>query len=310
MRSMQTQAWIALQEVMLAFFPTAVPLYVLGLFNAAYMADKCEFRPDKCTCMSERPVVGQALDILVYLHWGLSTAELGLYYLKIPYTRPRRLLRSLFYLSLAAFLWLDLTVVCLLSAWTFLGLNINPLKAGPYVIAAIGVVLYTAFTLVKRKVFQTRVEKALVKGVAQRRAVLAKVLLSFCVCARAAQRSPRHRCCLAAAVSLSCRLASSCSRRRSCSCPCPCPLRKGPVQALHTCGGKTGGLSADKKGRGGVRACARACLACMLGVRARGLAGLRAYLLPCGLGACVLRDCVGLAGVAGSGAGYDDEQEH
>lgn len=172
---MQTQAFIAMQEVVLAFIPTAVPLYVLGLFDAAYMADRCEFRPDKCTCMAEKPLVAQAVNLLVYVHWGLSAVELGLYYLKIPYTGPRRLVRALFYLSLAAFLWLDLTVLSLLSAWTFLGLNINPLKAGPYVIAAIGSVLYLAFDLLKRKVFQTRVEKALIKGVAQRRALLAKV---------------------------------------------------------------------------------------------------------------------------------------
>jgi hypothetical protein len=177
MRSMQTQMLVTLQEVVISFLPTAVPIYVLGLFNAAFMADKCEFRPDQCACLSETPLVGVALDVLVIVHWCLSTAELGLYYLKIPFTRPRRLVRWLFYVSLGVFLWLDATILALLSAWTFLGLNINPLKAGPYVISAIGICLYIAFTLSKKMVFQTRVEKALVKGVALRRAAL-KVVAS------------------------------------------------------------------------------------------------------------------------------------
>ncbi len=175
MRSVQTQMSVTLQEVALSFAPTAVPLYVLGLFNAAFMADKCEFRPDQCACLTETPLVGVALNVLVVVHWCLSTAELGLYYLKIPYTRPRRLVRLLFYVSLGIFVWLDATILALLSAWTFLGLNINPLRAGPYVISTIGVCLYVAFTLGKKMVFQTRVEKALVKGVEQRRAVLAQV---------------------------------------------------------------------------------------------------------------------------------------
>ena len=46
-----------------------------------------------------------------------------------------------------------------------LGLTIKPLKAGPFVIAGIGIILYAVFTFVKHSAFQTRVAKALTKGV-------------------------------------------------------------------------------------------------------------------------------------------------
>jgi len=160
MRSMQTQVWVVLQEVVVAYFPTVLPLYVNSLYVAALSADRCEFRPDKCPCLGEASVFSVAVNLMVSLHWIISAAELGAFYLKLPYGKPRKLIRLFFYISLSFFLWLSLTMMCLLCAWTFLGLNVNPLKAGPYVIAGIGIILYVVFTFVKKTTFQTRVAQA------------------------------------------------------------------------------------------------------------------------------------------------------
>ncbi len=174
MRSIQVQIFEVAQEIVVAYFPTLLPLYVESLYSAALSADRCEFRPDRCTCLGERSVISVAVSALVFGHWIVSAAELGAYYLKLPYGKPRALIRLLFYISLSFFLWLSLTLMCLLCAWTFLGLNVNTLKAGPYVICGIGIILFTLFTFIKKTTFQARVQQALIKGVNARKGLLAK----------------------------------------------------------------------------------------------------------------------------------------
>jgi hypothetical protein len=174
MRSMQVQILVVAQEIVVAYFPTLLPLYVESLYSAALSADRCEFRPDRCTCLGERSVISVAVSALVFCHWIVSAAELGVYYLELPYGKPRALIRHLFYISLSFFLWLSLTLMCLLCAWTFLGLNVNTLKAGPYVISGIGIILFTLFTFIKKTTFQARLQQALIKGVNARKGLLAK----------------------------------------------------------------------------------------------------------------------------------------
>ena len=165
MRSVQVQILVAVQNVFIAYLPTVLPLYVLSLYKTALLADKCEFRSDRCTCLNEPEALAIAMDTLVSIHWVIAAAELGLYYLKIPYSTIRKVCRLVFYVSMSFFVWLSLACVTLLGAWTFLGLTIKPLKAGPFVIAGIGIILYAVFTFVKHSAFQTRVAKALTKGV-------------------------------------------------------------------------------------------------------------------------------------------------
>jgi len=176
MRSIQTLFALVLQQVLAAYSTTFLPLYVLSLYNTTWLSDNCEFRPDRCSCLNEPSSIGVAINIMVSLHWILSAVELGLYYLQIPYNTTRKLIRVFFYISLTLFMWLTMTIIVLLCAWTFLGFTINALKAGPFVIAGVGIILYIMFTFVKKTTFQTRVTRALIKGVELRKGILSKDL--------------------------------------------------------------------------------------------------------------------------------------
>lgn len=168
-RTNQVEVQIVAQQVSVAFFPTILPLYVLALFNKAMLAEMCEFRNDKCTCLQEKPKIGVVINILVSIHWILSAAELAGYYLRIPYSKFKSLVRTLFYISFSFFIWLTMSLIFLLIAWVYLGLNVNPLKAGPFVVSASGILLFTMFTLIKNQNFQTRISKGLSKGIDQRK---------------------------------------------------------------------------------------------------------------------------------------------
>ncbi len=85
--------------------------------------------------------------------------------------------RTLFYISFS--FWLTMSLIFLLIAWVYpglnviawvyLGLNVNPLKAGPFVVSASGILLFTMFTFIKKQIFQTRVSKGLSKGIDHRK---------------------------------------------------------------------------------------------------------------------------------------------
>ena len=52
-----------------------------------------------------------------------------------------------------------MSLIFLLIAWVYLGLNVNPLKAGPFVVSASGILLFTLFTFIKIQIVQTRISK-------------------------------------------------------------------------------------------------------------------------------------------------------
>ena len=103
-RTTQVEVQIVAQHVSVAFFPAILPLYVLALFNKAMLAEMCEFRNDKYTCLEEKPKIGVSINILVSIHWILSVAELAGYYLRIPYSKFKSLVRTLFYISFSFFI--------------------------------------------------------------------------------------------------------------------------------------------------------------------------------------------------------------
>ena len=92
-----------------------------------------------------------------------------MYYLRIPYSNFKSLVRTLFYISFSFFIWLTMSLIFLLIAWVYLGLNVNPLKAGPFVVSASGILLFTLFTFIKHQIVQTRISKGLAKGIDQRK---------------------------------------------------------------------------------------------------------------------------------------------
>mmetsp|Transcript_53263 Transcript_53263/g.126023 ORF Transcript_53263/g.126023 Transcript_53263/m.126023 type:complete len:1352 (-) Transcript_53263:35-4090(-) len=155
-------------EVIVIALPNAVILVIAASIKTAWQASRCEFRSDKCNCLSETDFIMQIPNILtyiVYANFAVEVAELSLYYLAIPYKALRRVVRHLFYTVLFEGVFLGLVFLFVVVLFVLLGVLINPIQVSPYAIALVGTTACCASLFAKLSKFQTRVRRAVAKRV-------------------------------------------------------------------------------------------------------------------------------------------------
>lgn len=168
-RTLFLQFKLVVIEVTMAIAPVIVIYIIAAQITSAYRASKCEFRPDVCRCLSEVDGVLQIpiiLTVLIYIYFWVAMLEIGLYYLAVPYTLPRRILRHVFYFLFFLMAAMGIVGVLVVVLFIFLGILIKPTHLTPYGIALIGIVACCASFYAKLVKFQTRVQRAVRKRVA------------------------------------------------------------------------------------------------------------------------------------------------
>jgi len=167
-RTVFSQWKLVIIEMLVSISPTIFVYIIARMTTDAYRVSKCEFRPDTCSCNKELDGVlqiPQMLNVIVYVYFFIAMLEVGLYYLAVPYTLPRRILRHAFYLSFFIMNALSIVSVLTIVLFVFLGILIKPTHLAPYGIAIIGTVACCAAFYAKLVKFQTRVSRAVRKRV-------------------------------------------------------------------------------------------------------------------------------------------------
>ena len=177
-RTSLTEWSVVVYELMIVLGPSVLIYILVGLLKTAYQANRCEFRPDVCACYKEAPFVIEMVGIanmLLFVFFFLSVAEMSLFYLSIPYALFRRIVRFAFYLLFFFVIWCAIVFLLVVTLFILLGILIKPTYLAPYGIAAIGIVACCASLFANKRKFQTRVERAVAKRVEQEKSKMTSV---------------------------------------------------------------------------------------------------------------------------------------
>jgi len=112
--------------------------------QGAYKRYFCESRIDQGNCYAEPEHASQVLNIFCLLASLVAIVELGIFFLNVPSTLFRRVLRVFFYVSFPLVGAVSLMLVLLSLAWIFIGALQQPSKIGPYALAAVGMLVNIA----------------------------------------------------------------------------------------------------------------------------------------------------------------------
>jgi len=149
--------------VFFTFGPAVLVFYSTILIRATYVEAQCEFRADRCKCLSEtHPLdwVPVALQFFTYVFGVIASLEMSLYFLRISHNIFRRVLRAVFYLILFCMWWFTTFLFLVVCFFIGVGVFTRPVWLVPYAVAFVGLISGVTtyyFSLIK---FQTRVRKA------------------------------------------------------------------------------------------------------------------------------------------------------
>ena len=167
-RSLIVQWLVVIYEVLIVVVPSTLIFLLTSLLKTAYQAQKCEFRPDVCNCFSEVDFIVQMTvltNLLLYVLFFVSVLEMSVFYLSIPYSLFRRILRIVFYALFFFVIWLAIVILLVVVLFVLLGILVKPTHLAPYGIAIVGTVACCVAVYAKKRKFQTRVERAVSKRV-------------------------------------------------------------------------------------------------------------------------------------------------
>jgi len=139
--------------------------YVATSWEAGFKAYHCENVIAKEKCYGKPEPISALLNFSVLCHTLVCAAELTVYYLKIPYYLPLRLLRYVFYASSALFLGIAAWMLLLNFIWICLGVLQKPKLLAPYALAAILILAVCASYYGKLMRFRARVSHKVGKRV-------------------------------------------------------------------------------------------------------------------------------------------------
>ena len=167
-RSFINEFVIVCYELAIVILPSTIIYILVDLLKGAYQAQKCEFRADVCSCYSESDALLQMTGAVVsgvQAFFLISVLEMAVFYLCIPYSLYRRILRVLFYVAFFAIVWASMVIVQIVVLFVLLGILVQPTYLAPYGIAIVGTAACCASYFAKQRKFQTRVERAVAKRV-------------------------------------------------------------------------------------------------------------------------------------------------
>jgi len=139
--------------------------YVATSWEAGFKAYHCENVIAKEKCYSKPEPISTLLNFSVLCHTLVCAAELSVYYLKIPFSMPLRLLRYIFYASFVFFLGIATWMLLLNFTWICLGVLQKPKLLAPYALAAILMLAVGASYYGKLTRFRVRVAHAVGKRI-------------------------------------------------------------------------------------------------------------------------------------------------
>jgi len=139
----------AFRDVVVLGAPVSVVIYVAFLVERNIVSSKCLARLDKSVCESEMEPIS-AITLMVCLVYSLlASAELGGHYLLSPYTRGRRVLRTLYYSFAFVMSFVSLFLVGAVVCWLVLGMLIDSARVMPYLITLVTMTCVSLATCVK-----------------------------------------------------------------------------------------------------------------------------------------------------------------
>ena len=136
--------WLAvLYHVIIVLAPSLFIWILCNMLVERYQAEKCQFRPDVCDCFAEVDgvlLIAFYVNIVVYIFFLVSVAEMMVHYLALPFGFGRRFLRFIFYFLLYVIVWLSLVNLFIILLFILLGMLLTPIKLAPYAIAILGTI--------------------------------------------------------------------------------------------------------------------------------------------------------------------------
>ena len=134
--------WLAvLYHVIIVLAPSLFIWILCSMLVERYKAEKCEFRPDVCDCFAEVDgvlLIAFYVNIVVYIFFLVSVAEMAVHYFALPFGLGRRFLRFIFYFLLYVIVWLSLVNLFIILLFILLGMLLTPIRLAPYAIAILG----------------------------------------------------------------------------------------------------------------------------------------------------------------------------
>jgi len=159
---------VVIQEQIISVFPVIFPLLLGSRVKEVYTKQKCEYRPDICTCLAETgglSMVPIFINALAFTYLGIAFAELCLHYLNVSYNYPRKVLRVLFYVFFFLMVFATVFVILTIMLFVVMGILVKPALTLPYAIAVFGALTIASMYFSKLSRFQQRVQRAVTKEI-------------------------------------------------------------------------------------------------------------------------------------------------